>query len=331
MKSLASVVSAVPKSAAAKSVMPKVPKLARTRKPRPAATRLKETLKFGSNPGDLRMLSYAPPGLPKKAALVVVLHGCLQNAEGFDRASGWSDLAHRHGFALLYPEQKTVNNPNRCFNWFRPSSVRRDRGEAGSVRAMIDVMCKRHRISADRIYVFGLSAGGALTTALLAAYPDVFAGGCVVAGMPFGAARDAVTAMRVMASGAQQSPKQWGDLVREASPQPPPGRWPMISIWHGSHDRVVSAANADAIVDQWLDLHGLKRASAKVRKAVQRTGWQWRDDSGRIAVEEYRFEAMDHGLPVTKARRARSSDKRYYLDVGVCAATTMTRKWELGG
>ena len=335
VKSLVNVVTAKSKTAKSKPASgkvatPAIARVVRRVKPRALPVRLKETLKFGPNSGDLRMLSYAPPGLEKGSALVVVLHGCQQTAEDFDRASGWGELARRHGFAVLYPEQKPANNHHLCFNWFRPSSVRRDRGEVGSVRVMIDVMLRRHKLSPERIYVFGLSAGGALAGALLAAYPDVFAAGCVVAGMPVGAARDAVTAMRVMGQGTQKSTADWASLAREASGSSP-NAWPAISVWHGTHDRVVATANADATVGQWLALHGIEKATAGVRQSRQCTVSQWRDAAGRIAVEEYRIDGMAHGLPVTKTRLARARDKRFYLDAGICAATTMARRWNLAG
>jgi len=93
---------------------------------------------FGSNPGRLAMHFYRPSQLPARAPLVVVLHGCLQTAQGFDDASGFARLAAERRFAVLYPQQTHSNNPNLCFNWFRPSAVARDRGELLSIRQMID-------------------------------------------------------------------------------------------------------------------------------------------------------------------------------------------------
>ena len=81
-----------------------------------------------------------PEGLEKPAALLVVLHGCTQDAAGYDQGAGWSRLADRHGFALLYPEQKRENNPNLCFNWYQASDARRGAGEAASIAAMVEAM-----------------------------------------------------------------------------------------------------------------------------------------------------------------------------------------------
>ena len=83
-----------------------------------ARSPLTEVTDFGANPGALRMFTYLPPDRPKRPALVVVLHGCGQDAEGYDHGAGWSTVAKRYGFALLMPQQQEVNNANTCFNSF---------------------------------------------------------------------------------------------------------------------------------------------------------------------------------------------------------------------
>jgi len=84
-----------------------------------------EDRSFGSNPGNLRMLSYAPPRLAANPPLVVVLHGCAQTAADYNHGAGWSTLADRYGFVLLLPEQQRSNNSARCFNWFEPGDIQR--------------------------------------------------------------------------------------------------------------------------------------------------------------------------------------------------------------
>ena len=97
------------------------------------STRLRENFGFGSNPGNLRMFIYRPPSFADNPALVVVLHGCTQTAAGYDLGAGWSTLADRYGFVLLFPEQQRSNNPNGCFNWFQPAHSERGRGEPLSI------------------------------------------------------------------------------------------------------------------------------------------------------------------------------------------------------
>ena len=149
-----------------------------------------EVTGFGSNPGNLRMFKYVPAGLPASSPLVVVLHGCTQNARDFAAQSGWIELADRLQLALALPEQTQGNNPRNCFNWFVISHIRRGQGEALSIKQMVDKMKTDHGIDPSRTFVTGLSAGGAMTSVMLATYPDVFAGGGIVAGLPYGCAND---------------------------------------------------------------------------------------------------------------------------------------------
>ncbi|MGA8900932.1 extracellular catalytic domain type 1 short-chain-length polyhydroxyalkanoate depolymerase, partial [Bradyrhizobium sp.] len=125
---------------------------------------LTETPQFGSNPGALRMFSFVPPGLQDGCPLVVVLHGCTQSAASYDLGAGWSTLAERFGFALLLPEQQRLNNPNGCFNWFQSEDIERGHGEAASIRQMVMTMVSNHGIDPARVFVTGLSAGGAMTS-----------------------------------------------------------------------------------------------------------------------------------------------------------------------
>src|SRR3954451_19499178 len=113
---------------------------------RGAPGHLREIRNFGSNPGALRMLMHLPTSSGGEPGLVVVLHGCTQTAEGYDRGAGWSTLADRYGFAVLFPEQARSNNPNGCFNWFNPEDTQRDKGEALSIRQMVGKMIGDHGI-----------------------------------------------------------------------------------------------------------------------------------------------------------------------------------------
>ena len=224
----------------------------------PLKSPLVETREFGTNPGGLRMFSFLPDHRPQAPALVVVLHGCGQTAAGYDLGAGWSTLAKHYGFALLMPQQQSSNNANGCFNWFNPEDIARDSGEACSIQQMIARMADDVGIDRRRVFVTGLSAGGAMTSVMLATYPEMFAGGAIIAGLPFGVA----TNMREALSGMFQSPSrpagELGDLVRNASDHK--GPWPRLSVWHGSADRTVNPANADEIVKQWLDVHQLPSA-----------------------------------------------------------------------
>lgn len=262
----------------------------------PAESPLLETVDFGTNPGALRMFSFVPDHRQAVPALVVVLHGCGQTAAGYDLGAGWSMLAKHYGFALLMPQQQSSNNGNGCFNWFNPEDTARDSGEACSIRQMIARMELDVGIDARRVFVTGLSAGGAMTSVMLATYPEIFAGGAIIAGLPFGVA----TNMREALSGMYQSPSrpaaELGDLVRNASSHK--GPWPKLSVWHGSADRTVNPANADEIVKQWLDVHQLPSAPMSEADVDGYPRQVWWNADGETIVESYTITNMAHGTPL---------------------------------
>ena len=227
----------------------------------PASTRLRAFNEPRPNPGQLKAWIYSPPSGAPGAPLVVVLHGCTQNAAGYDESSGWSRLADQHGFVVLYPEQQRSNNPNLCFNWFSADDAARGKGEARSIREMVAAVQARHGTDPQRVFVTGLSAGGAMAAVMLAAYPDVFAGGAVIAGLPFGVARSVPEAFDRMRGQGHPPLEALPDLVRSASSHS--ADWPILSVWHGSADQIVDQSNAFALIEQWRALHGSPQAPAK--------------------------------------------------------------------
>lgn len=286
----------------------------------PGVGRLVERTGFGANPGNLRMWSYVPEGLAPGSALVVVLHGCRQTAAGYDHGTGWSTLAEKFGFAVLFPEQQSTNNPNTCFNWFVPGDIGRARGEALSIRQMTEAMVVEHGLDRNRVFVTGLSAGGAMTSVMLATYPDVYAGGAIVAGLPYGCASTVQEALACMFEGRARPGSEWGDLVRKASRHK--GSWPTVSVWHGTADATVKPINADEIVKQWLNLHGLdaQRPQTDLVDGFPRRAWRAPD--GRVAVETYTITGMAHGTPLATGEGERSVGTAgpYLLDVGISAS-----------
>jgi hypothetical protein len=114
-------------------------------------TRLRELTGFGANPGNLRMFSYAPEDLPPNAPLVIALHGCTQTADEYDHGTGWSSLADRLGFAVVYPQQQPANNPKNCFSWFLPGDIARGHGEALSIREMVEHAIATHWLMAEGV------------------------------------------------------------------------------------------------------------------------------------------------------------------------------------
>jgi poly(hydroxyalkanoate) depolymerase family esterase len=251
---------------------------------------------FKYNPGNLRAWHYVPDGLAPGAPLVVVLHGCTQTAAAYDHGSGWSRLADRHGFALLFPEQQQANNPVLCFNWFAVGDTQRGMGEAASIRSMIDVMRSKYQLDSSRTFVTGLSAGGAMASVMLATYPEVFDAGAIIAGIAYGCASDAGQAFDCMGGRAHSQPAELGANVRRASPHK--GPWPRVSVWQGSADHTVVPSNADAIVMQWADLHGLPIQPSRVETVEGYPHKVWLGADDKVLIEHYDIIGMAHGTPL---------------------------------
>ncbi len=275
-------------------------------------SRLKPVMDFGANPGALDMLAYAPRRLKSGSPLVVVLHGCSQDALGYDASSGWSRLADELGFAVVFPEQRRANNPGGCFNWFLPADSARGLGEIRSIREMVEHMATTHRIDRGRMFVTGLSAGGAMTSALLADYPDVFSAGAVIAGLPCGAASSVQEAFRAMSDPRPQPQEKLGDMVRAASQHE--GPWPRTLVLHGTADETVAPGNADAIVSQWLDVHGLSLGEAREDAVDGQRRRSWTQD-GRTLVQQIMIAEMGHGAPLDAGLGERKAP--FMLDVGL--------------
>ena len=289
---------------------------------------LKPMAGFGSNPGNLIARTFIPANLPKGAPLVVVLHGCTQNAAQYDRGSGWSQLAASEGFALLYPEQQRSNNSNLCLNWFAPEDARRGQGEALSISQMVKHMTAAHGLDETRVYVTGLSAGGAMTSALLASYPELFAGGAIIAGLPFASANSLPEALARMRGQGSPGRNELASRARTAAPHS--RRMPSVSVWHGTQDAVVDPSNSAAIVDQWRDLHGLGTATGTIDSVDGHRHETWRDADGRAIIERYDIRGMGHGTPLaTGGADACGKAGPHMLEAGICSTSKIAAFWGL--
>ncbi|MFG3549716.1 PHB depolymerase family esterase [Streptomyces sp. NPDC047725] len=285
---------------------------------------------FGSNPGNLSMFSYVPAGLPSGAPLVVALHGCTQSAADYHAHSGWAELADAYGFAVVYPQTGPANNALSCFTWFDPADSTRGRGEAESVAQMVADARTRYGSDADRVFVTGLSAGGGMAANLLAAYPDVFAGGSVASGLPAQCATSQAGASRCQSGSVNLTPAQWGDKVRAQFPGHT-GPWPRVAIWQGTSDYTVQPVNATELRDQWTDVHGISPTpSNTVTLPGNTTLTEYDDASGRPAVQLYQISGMGHGLAVDPGTGDQQcgSTAAYFLD-SICSSRHTARFWGL--
>ncbi len=193
--------------------------------------------RFDSPAGTRDYLLYLPAAA-RPSGLVVMLHGCTQTAADFAAGTAMNHQADRHGFAVLYPAQSRAANQSACWNWFLPRDQQAGKGEPAIIAAMAREAAARHGIALERLFVAGLSAGGAMAAILGAAYPELFRAVGVHSGLPAGAAHDLESALAAMKRGAATASGP------SAAARPAAGRTPLRTIvFHGRQDRTVHPAN----------------------------------------------------------------------------------------
>ena len=223
---------------------------------------------------------YVPPGAAGRSLpLVVMLHGCTQNPDDFAAGTAMNALARERGFYVLYPAQSSKANPQRCWNWFKHSHQQRGRGEAALIAGMTRDLMAAQGIDPQRVYVAGLSAGGAMAAILGTAYPELYAAVGVHSGLAAGAATDLPSALAAMKGGAK-------------APAGTASGVPTI-VFHGDADATVHPANAAQVMaasvgagagSERREVDGARRASVQL----------FRDGSGQVRGEQWTVHGAAH-------------------------------------
>ncbi len=235
--------------------------------------------------------------------LVVMLHGCTQNPDDFARGTAMNEHADREGFVVAYPAQSANANPSACWNWFKHNHQRRGGGEPALIAALVRQVMLEQSIDPQRVYIAGLSAGGAMAALVASAYPDLFAAVGVHSGIAPGAATSLTEALSVMKGGADAGALDTG-AARVATPQ---ARSPMglplpTIVFHGDRDRTVHPANGDQVTAAALSARGLDapgRMQLRSEEARSAAGRQYTrtvhsDEAGQVLVEHWLIHGAGH-------------------------------------
>jgi poly(hydroxyalkanoate) depolymerase family esterase len=271
---------------------------------RPAfAAALTEVTGFGANPGGMRMHIYVPDNRPASPPIVVAMHGCGGSGPGFYSSSEFASLADRYGYIVIYPSAMQEAGFGRCFDTWSAAAKRRDGGsDPVSIASMVAYAGRQYNGDLSRVYATGSSSGGMMTQHMLALYPDLFKAGASFMGVPFNCFADAAdyppgSSRCTGNGGANRTPQQWGDAVRQASPGFT-GTRPPIQLWHGTSDTLVPYSLLQESIEQWTNVFGLSQTPTS--SDTPQPTWNRRryaDATGAVRVEAVSVQGAGHSLP----------------------------------
>jgi poly(hydroxyalkanoate) depolymerase family esterase len=249
----------------------------------------------------------------KSVPLVLMLHGCMQKVEDLSTASGMNDLADKKNFLVVYPEQTAAANPLRCWNWFDAKHQSRDAGEPSLIAAVISDIRSSYNVDAHRVFVVGISAGGAMAVVMGATYPELFAGLGVIAGLEYKAGTTVEAGLAAMKRGGP-SPDQQGVLAFQAiqkSSGEPKKRMPVIAF-QGTKDPYVTPLNTDQLIAQWaqtndylddgkdndsVTVQSPNEVKGAVPNGYSYTRYLYKDSSGQSLLEKWLVDDLGHAWP----------------------------------
>lgn len=227
--------------------------------------------------------------------LVIMLHGCTQNADDFAAGTGMNTLAEENGFFVAYPEQDKTSNATKCWNWFHSGHQQRAHGEPAILAAITREIAETYQVDPSRVYIAGLSAGGAMAVVMAATYPELYAGVGIHSGLPYGVAKDVPSAFAAM----KRSRAKAGSLkARVQAPASLACKVPAI-VFHGDRDRTVHPENAEQVLTQCLPAGDNDDARTVVETSAEANGRSCtrtviHDVEGRVVGEKWIIHGAGH-------------------------------------
>jgi poly(hydroxyalkanoate) depolymerase family esterase len=253
---------------------------------------------YSEQAGSRNYKLYIPAGYSAERSLplIVMLHGCTQNPDDFAAGTRMNQLAEQQPCLVLYPEQAASANPSVCWNWFQPADQQRDQGEPAIIAGMTRQISNDYAVDSDRVYVAGLSAGGAMAAILARTYPDIYAAAGIHSGLAYGSAHSLASALSAMKQGGKQ--RHVRSALTLSSSGLPERSVPTI-VFHGELDTTVNPLNGEQIIAQSMNmlaqqpLHAsTERERAAGGHAYTRT--QYSDSDGHVRLEQWLVHGAAH-------------------------------------
>lgn len=275
---------------------------------------------FGDNPGQLTA-SYVTAD-KNNQALVVLLHGCGQHGETFATQSGMVEAAQALGFALLVPQQDKSNNVQLCFNWFSPNDQIGIEGESQSIVNMINTV--KSNLKSSKVFIAGLSAGGAMASNLLSSHPQLFNAGGVVSGIGFPCADSLVKAISCMKNGPAEPPAQLAKMLAPLLKDKP---LPQLTLIVGRDDKIVDPSNSDHLAASWAMLSDTPQVAKKSNLGVDYQSWQ--STKNISLIELIKINDFGHGWSVNSNEKFGGEVAPYLIEHKVSTTNLLLSKWKL--
>ncbi len=246
---------------------------------------------FACAAGSRNYKLYIPRRLPEsRRALLVMLHGGTQDGDDFAAGTRMNDLAEEHGFIVAYPSQSKAANPSLCWNWFSPEHQKRGAGEPSIIAGITSEIVANYDIDPDRVFIAGLSAGGAMAAVMAATYPDLYAAVGGHSGLPYRSATNLPSAFAAMRGAAGPRGRR-SRKSRGAADDSPRVR---TIVFHGDADKIVHPSNAAGLVGGSKVGESIDRAETRSSEGKPYTRTAIRDQSGVVVVEQWLLHGSGH-------------------------------------
>ncbi len=300
-----------------------------------SAQKLTRVRHFGKNKGHLKMYVHLPAAADKTKPMpmVVVLHGCLQCARKVSEQSGWSKLGDENNFYVLYPQQRRINNPMRCFKFYKRRHTNKNRGENYSIAKMIEYMKANYTIDSKQVYITGLSAGAAMSVVMMADYPETFNSGAIFAGGAYKIGNGYIATAMGLLGWRVKSAEKWGKIVRKQNPDFK-GEYPQLIIYQGNNDWVVNKRNGVELMKQWTNVRHISTTPSETIEGfvnvndIQRN--VYRDANKKDAVIYYKINKLSHALLVDPGTCPTQGGKRGFFSKDKNYFSTLWTAYDFG-